>query len=83
MNQRKLTESVSSLILDIAPEADLAQLSPDDDIREELDLDSIDFIRLLEAIDKEFAINIPESDYRQVNTLQSLLDYIDEQLQAE
>lgn len=80
MNQRQLTESVSRLILDIAPEADLEQLSPDDDLREELDLDSIDFIRLLEGIDKEFRVNIPESDYSQVNTLQKLLDYIDDQL---
>lgn len=80
MNQRKLTETVSNLILEIAPEADLAQLSPDDDLREDLDLDSIDFIRLLEAIDKEFAINIPENDYTQVNTLQKLLDYIENKL---
>jgi acyl carrier protein len=82
MNQRQLGESVSRLILDIAPEADLEQLSPDEDMREELDLDSIDFIRLLEAIDAEFRVNIPESDYTRVNTLQKLLDYID-QLQVE
>jgi acyl carrier protein len=82
MNQRQLGESVSRLILDIAPAADLEQLSPDEDMREELDLDSIDFIRLLEAIDAEFRVNIPESDYTRVNTLQKLLDYID-QLQVE
>jgi acyl carrier protein len=83
MNQRKLGESVARLILDIAPEASLELLSPDEDMREELDLDSIDFIRLLEAIDEEFRVNIPESDYAQVNTLQKLLDYIADQLQGE
>jgi acyl carrier protein len=83
MNQRQLGESVSRLILHIAPEADMERLSPDEDMREELDLDSIDFICLLEAINEEFRINIRESDYKHVTTLQKLLDYVEDQLQAE
>jgi acyl carrier protein len=51
-------------------------LDHNDDIRDELDLDSMDFIRLLEAIDKTLGVNIPESDYRKVNTLQSMAEYI-------
>jgi acyl carrier protein len=68
--------SLSRLILNIAPEADIDSLDPSADMRDELDLDSMDFLRLLTSIDKEMQVNIPESDYGQVNSFQTLTEYI-------
>jgi acyl carrier protein len=76
MNDQPLKESVSQLILDIAPEVDMNALDPNDDMRDELDLDSIDFVRLLTSIEQKLGVRIPEGDYAQVNTLQKMLDYI-------
>ena len=75
-NLASIKESICRLIGDIAPEVDIEALDPNEDIRDELDLDSMDFMRLLEGIDKELSVNIPESDYQRVNTLQSMAEYI-------
>jgi len=64
------------LILDIAPEADLHNLDPNEDLREELDLDSMDFINLLDSIATKTGVNVPESDYSKVNSLALLTNYL-------
>lgn len=76
-NKQTLKAVITRLILDIAPEADIESLDPREDLREELDLDSIDFMKLLEALTLETGITISESDYDQVNTLESMIAYIE------
>jgi len=77
MNKNQsIKDLVCKLILDIAPEADMQNLDPNEELREELDLDSMDFMNLLDSIAKQTAVNIPESDYSKVNSLQALTDYI-------
>lgn len=71
-----LKSAVGELILNIAPDVDLKQLDPEADMRDELDLDSMDFLRLLEAISHKFGVNIPETDYQKVASLQAIADYI-------
>jgi acyl carrier protein len=78
MNKKlALQERICHLILDIAPEADIESLDPNEELREELDLDSIDFMKLLEAVSLETSITISESDYDQVQSLQSMVSYIE------
>jgi acyl carrier protein len=76
LTRSELKQRLSQLITDIAPEADIDALNPNDSMREELDLDSIDFIRLLTAIEKALKVKIPESDYAKVDTLNDMLEYI-------
>jgi len=73
---KSLKDLVCKLILDIAPEADVQHLDPNEEFREELDLDSMDFMNLLDLILKETGVNVPERDYVKVNSLQSLTEYI-------
>ena len=75
-NSQSLKDLVCKLILDIAPEADVQHLDPNEEFREELDLDSMDFMTLLDSIEKETGVNVPERDYVKVNSLQSLTEYI-------
>ncbi|MFT4746460.1 MAG: acyl carrier protein [Congregibacter sp.] len=75
-NSQSLKDLVCKLILDIAPEADVQHLDPNEEFREELDLDSMDFMNLLDLILKETGVNVPERDYVKVNSLQSLTEYI-------
>ncbi|MBI4003004.1 MAG: acyl carrier protein [Nitrospira defluvii] len=64
---------VLRLLNDIAPEADLTSLRPDLSFRDQLDLDSMDFLNFVVALHKEFQIEIPESDYPQYMTLNGCL----------
>ncbi|MDP5291379.1 phosphopantetheine-binding protein [Oceanimonas sp. CHS3-5] len=67
-------------IEDIAPDADTDQLNPNEDMRDELDLDSIDFLRLIEALSRELGIHIPETDFAGITELSKMVDYLSQRL---
>ncbi|RDH44108.1 acyl carrier protein [Zooshikella ganghwensis] len=73
-----LTHFLLEQIKAIAPDSDTDDLDPDEDMREELDLDSMDFLRLLESIAKQLNINIPEMDYNKITTLNTMVSYLSE-----
>ena len=60
----------------VAPEADLDNLKPDIGFREQLDIDSMDFLNFVIALHKELHIEIPERDYPKLSTLQSCTEYL-------
>jgi acyl carrier protein len=71
---------IRALVLDtlggIAPEADLAVLQDDDELRETLDLDSMDFLNLVTALHERTGLDIPERDYPELMTLGGCLAYL-------
>ena len=60
----------------LAPEADLATVPPDADLREAVDLDSMDFLNLVIALHKRLGIEIPEADYAEMRTIGQAIDYL-------
>jgi acyl carrier protein len=60
----------------IAPEADLDDVAPDEDLSDALDLDSMDFLNFLIAIGKSTGVEIPESDSHLVRTRAGCRDYL-------
>ena len=70
------------LLVDIAPEIDAPDLDPDLPIREQVDLDSMDFLRLMQAIFQKYGVNIPESDYPKVACLADLSSYVGKRITA-
>lgn len=60
----------------IAPEADLDDVGPDEDLQEALDLDSMDFLNFLIAIAQSTGVEIPESDYHLVRSYADCKDYL-------
>ncbi|HUL07280.1 MAG TPA: acyl carrier protein [Candidatus Acidoferrum sp.] len=60
----------------LAPEADLGAVPPDVDLREALDLDSMDFLNLVMALHKRLAIDIPERDYAELRTIDGAIEYL-------
>jgi acyl carrier protein len=67
---------IVSLLGAIAPEADFAALSGDEDLREALDLDSIDFMNFIIALHERTGIDIPEADYPKLRTLDGAAAYV-------
>jgi acyl carrier protein len=60
----------------IAPEADLAALDPGADLRETLDLDSMDFLNFIVGLHQGTGIDVPESDYARLSTLDACVAYL-------
>ena len=80
MNQDELKQLVVTAIQKVAPEMEECDIDPDEAIREECDMDSMDFLNLLTALKSSSGVNIPEGDYSQVNTLNKMLEYISEKI---
>ena len=76
MTRDELRTLVLAELAQLAPEADLSSLSPKARLREELDIDSFDFVRLVTALDQRLGIDVPEVDYRKLETLDGCLDYL-------
>jgi acyl carrier protein len=67
----------------IAPEADLASVDPAADLREAIDVDSMDFLTFITAIHHRLGIDIPELDYPKLITLDGAVGYIAAHLKSQ
>jgi len=76
MNNEAVREVVVRLLRAAAPGADVDALRPTDDVREALDLDSLDFLRFVTSLHKELGVAIPEVDYPRVTTLGGCVEYL-------
>jgi acyl carrier protein len=76
MNEHDARDAVHTAILQVAPEVDVAGLNEGSRLQQDLELDSLDFLRLVETIDEATGVDIPERDYAKVATVGSLIDYL-------
>ena len=60
----------------IAPEIDPASIDPSHSLRDELDLDSMDFLNLIQALHRRLGVDIPEADYTQLQSLDGAVAYL-------
>jgi acyl carrier protein len=70
------TAVIASLAV-IAPETDFDSLAPDADLRDELDLDSMDFLNFVTGVYERTGIEVPERDYPKILTLDACVRYLD------
>jgi len=76
MTDAEIRKLAAELLSDIAPETDPASLPGDRDIREELDIDSMDFLNFIVALAKQTGLAIPEEDYPQLFTMDGIVSYV-------
>ena len=76
MNEQQIKDELQSILDTIVPGASLDELEPDDEIRETLDIDSFDFLRVIQKLEERLKVSIPESDYPRLETLGALLNYL-------
>ena len=76
MTRDELRATVLSVLNDVAPEADPAQLRTDVDLREQLDIDSMDFQTFLIRLHEQLHVEIPERDYPKCSTLDGCVNYL-------
>jgi acyl carrier protein len=77
---------ITAMLIDelgrIAPEIDATDLDPGVDLREALDIDSMDFLNLVTALGERLQIDIPEADYPNLATFGHAVDYLARRLGA-
>ena len=76
MTETNLKHVVMDAILDVAPEADFDTIDPDAGLREQLDLDSMDFLNVVIGLHETLGIEIPEADYPRLFTLNGAIEYL-------
>jgi len=76
MNQAEAKSLVLDVLSGIAPEADFAALPGKAQMRDELDLDSMDFLNFIAALHERTKIDIPEADYPKLFTLDGAIAYL-------
>ena len=76
MNETEIRALVADVLAGIAPEADLATVGDDEDLRAALDLDSMDFMNFVIGLHQRTGIDIPEADVPKLFTLRGLVGYL-------
>jgi acyl carrier protein len=76
MTADEIKRLILDILGDIAPEADTAALAGDADLREALDLDSMDFLNFVVALHHRAGVDVPEADYPELFTLDSAIAYL-------
>ena len=76
MNETELRTAVLGALHRIAPEVDLDTVAEDADLRDELELDSMDFLTFVEELDTRTGVDVPERDYPSVRTLGGCVAYL-------
>lgn len=75
MTEAEVRHLVGEVLADIAPEADLNTVSDEEDLREALDLDSMDFLNFVIALHERSGVEIPEADYPELFTMKGVVAY--------
>jgi acyl carrier protein len=82
MNQADILTVLREELENIAPEMDLQTLDPSADLREALDIDSMDFLNFVIAVHARLGVDIPELDYPKLVTLDGAVGYLAAKLGA-
>jgi acyl carrier protein len=67
---------VLSIIAEIAPDEDLSNVKPEVRLRDQLELDSMDFLDIVMELRKKYGIEVPEADYGKLASLDSCAEYL-------
>ncbi len=79
MTDQDIPALVAQQLGRIAPEIPFDSIDPSEDLREECDIDSMDFLTLVTALGKALSLPMPEADYDQMRTLDDLIAYLQRQ----
>jgi len=80
MTREELLAAILDALAGIAPEIDAAALAPAKPLRDQVDLDSADWLNFLVALHGKLGIDIPDADAARLNTLEKLVDYCGQKL---
>jgi len=77
MTKEQIRDTILEIIGQITPDEDLSNLKGDVPLREQVELDSMDFLDIIMELRKRYDIEVPESDYTQLATLNGSVAYLE------
>jgi acyl carrier protein len=82
VNESEIRTRVLAIMKSIAPELEEGDLRADRPLRNQIDLDSMDWLNFLVALHEKLRVDIPEADYAKLVTLDDLVAYLRAKLSA-
>ena len=82
MIEQQVKNIILNIISVVAPDADLSGLKGDVGLRDQLDLDSMDFLDIVMELRKRYKVEVPKEEYPLLATLDSCVSYLTPKLQA-
>lgn len=76
MTKEDVRNIVLEIIAEIAPDEDLSDVKPDIRLRDQMELDSMDFLDIVMELRKKYGIDVPEEKYSELETLDSSAEYL-------
>jgi len=76
MTDEDARDLIRTVLGEVAPEADLDSVGPDETMQEALDLDSIDFLNFVTGLHERTGLEIPERDYPELSTVEGCVRYL-------
>jgi len=76
MTPDQVRHVIEEALAEVAPDVDIAGVTPDTDLRDDLGLDSLDFLRFVEIVSQRTGKQIPEDDYPRLATLASAVKWL-------
>lgn len=76
MNDDQIKQAIIGIINDINPDEDTSNIDPAVRLREQLDLDSMDFLDIVMELRKRYGVHVPDTDYEHLASLDSCVSYL-------
>lgn len=76
MTEAEIRQLVLGIIADIVPDQDLSQIRDDQPLRDQLGLDSMDFLDIVMELRRRYRMQIPEEDYPRLATVAGTIEYL-------
>jgi len=76
MTNEEIVIAIKDIIATIAPDEDLSGLERAPKLRDQIELDSMDFLDIVMELRKRYGVQVPEEDYMELATLQGCVDYL-------
>jgi acyl carrier protein len=80
MTKEEIREAIYNIISEIVPDEDLSNLDDNETIRDQIELDSMDFLDIVLELRKRYKANVPEEDYPKLATINSCVEYLEPKL---
>ena len=76
MTPEQVRQAFIEALGEIVPEGDFEHLQPDRPLRDQLDIDSYDFMQLMIGLHERLGVDVPEADYQRLATPQGAVEYL-------
>ncbi len=80
MTRDEIKGAILDIIREINDEDDLDNIADDQPLRDQIDLDSMDFLDIVMELRKRYQVQVPEEDYGELATMESCVNYLEPHL---